>query len=158
VRLRPAVVGNGPNVGLQSPNTRHRARLASRYWSGSPGRASTRRVPARGFNSFHGLSSSSKLLGTMKIEVSNNKRTDTCGGAINSHPALMHRGVFNQPCRPRSRGSRAVDGHQESSHFGHEIRPACWLRDVTTAVLKVEQSCVAKGEPRRRPDRRSGKR
>jgi hypothetical protein len=28
-----------------------------------------------------GLSSSSKLLGIMKIEVSNNERTDTCGGS-----------------------------------------------------------------------------
>ncbi len=29
--------------------TRHRARLASRRWSGPPGRASTRRVPTKGF-------------------------------------------------------------------------------------------------------------
>ena len=28
-------------------------------------------------------------------------------GASNCHPALMHCGVFNVPCRPRGRGSRA---------------------------------------------------
>ena len=33
--------------------TRHRARLASRCWSGSPGRAFTRRAPIKGFNSLH---------------------------------------------------------------------------------------------------------
>ena len=33
--------------------SRRRARLASRCWSGSPGRASTRRVPTKGFNLLH---------------------------------------------------------------------------------------------------------
>jgi len=33
--------------------SRRRARLASRCWSGSPGRALTRRVPTKGFNSLH---------------------------------------------------------------------------------------------------------
>ena len=33
--------------------SRRRARLASRCWSGFPGRASTRRVPTKGFNSLH---------------------------------------------------------------------------------------------------------
>jgi hypothetical protein len=41
---------------------RHRARLASRCWSGSPGRAFTRRAPTIGFNSTTcGLSSYSRL-------------------------------------------------------------------------------------------------
>jgi len=33
----------------------------------------------------------------MKIEVSNNERTDTCGGASKSRLALMHSSVFNVP-------------------------------------------------------------
>ena len=33
--------------------SRQRARLASRCWSGSPGRAFTRRAPIKGFNSLH---------------------------------------------------------------------------------------------------------
>ena len=43
-----------------------RARLASRCWSGSPGRAFTRRAPPKGFQlTACALSSSSKLLGTI---------------------------------------------------------------------------------------------
>jgi len=46
--------------------TRHRARLASRCRSGSPGRAFTRRAPAKGFQlTSFALASSSKLLGTI---------------------------------------------------------------------------------------------
>ena len=48
-----------------------RARLASRCWSGSPGRASTRRVPITGFKlTSCSLSSYSKLLGTIRLEIS----------------------------------------------------------------------------------------
>ena len=57
-----------------SPPTYHawvtlqRARLASRCWSGSPGRALTRRVPTKGFQlTSCGFSSSSKLLGTIRL-------------------------------------------------------------------------------------------
>ena len=50
--------------------TRHRARLASRCWSGSPGRAYTRRVPAKGFQLTSCASASfSKLLGTIPMSV-----------------------------------------------------------------------------------------
>jgi hypothetical protein len=33
-----------------------------------------------------------------------------------------------------SNRGRAVDGLQESSHFGRENQPVCWLRDVTAAM------------------------
>jgi hypothetical protein len=46
--------------------TRHRARLASRCWSGSPGQAFTRRAPIKGLQlTSCSLSSFSKLLGTI---------------------------------------------------------------------------------------------
>ena len=53
---------------ITMPVARHRARIASRCWSGSPGRASTRRVPAKGFQ-LTSCSSSSlpKLLGTIPL-------------------------------------------------------------------------------------------
>ncbi len=52
--------------------SRRRARLASRCWSGSPGRAFTRRVPTKGFQlTSCSLSSSSKLLGTIRFFVIN---------------------------------------------------------------------------------------
>ena len=53
--------------------SRRRARLASRCWSGSPGRAFTRRVPIKGFQlTSCGLSSFSKLLGTITFSLSPN--------------------------------------------------------------------------------------
>lgn len=50
--------------------TLHRARLASRCWSGSPGRAFTRRVPIKGFQLTSCSSPSfSRLLGTIPFSV-----------------------------------------------------------------------------------------
>ena len=59
-----------------SPPTYHgwvalpRARLASRCWSGSPGRAFTRKAPTKGFKlASCELSSFSKLLGTIRLAL-----------------------------------------------------------------------------------------
>ena len=50
--------------------TRHRARLASRCWSGSPGQAFTRRAPTKGFQfTSCVLASFSKLLGTIPVST-----------------------------------------------------------------------------------------
>ncbi len=50
--------------------SRRRARLASRCWSSSPGRAFTRRVPKKGFQNVSYISSSfSKLLGTIPFSA-----------------------------------------------------------------------------------------
>jgi hypothetical protein len=48
----------------------NRARLASRCWSGSPGRAFTRRAPTKGFQlTSCSLSSFPKLLGTIPVST-----------------------------------------------------------------------------------------
>ena len=53
---------------------RHRARLASRCWSGSPGRACTRRAPVKSFQlTSCSLSSFPKLLGTIPFSFPNNQ-------------------------------------------------------------------------------------
>jgi hypothetical protein len=56
---------NSMAFGLAAYVSRFRARLASRCWSSSPGRAFTRRVPTKGFQlTSCALASFSKLLGT----------------------------------------------------------------------------------------------
>ena len=56
--------------GLAAYVSRFRARLASRCWSSSPGRAFTRRVPKKGFQNVSYISSSfSKLLGTIPFSA-----------------------------------------------------------------------------------------
>jgi len=61
----------------------------------------------------------------MKIEVSNNERTDTCGGAINSHSAPMQCGVFNAPCRPRGRAQSEAFRDRLPAELGHAAARNC---------------------------------
>ncbi len=93
------------NVGLTPisfpPN---RARLASRCWSGSPGRAFTRRAPAKGFQlTSCSLYSSPKLLGTIPFCPSETPAFVSPFGGCHLFPSLI-------PSRKASRvkGRQAV--------------------------------------------------
>ena len=89
------------------------------------------------------------------IEVSNNEGTDTDGGAVNSRPALTHRGVFNVSRRPRSRPSWAgrsrrpayslTAGYIESEAFRESLRAEDLMRTREEACRRA----IADGRGRR---------